>query len=80
MVMKGHFIYLLLIALVIFIQLNYETYGMLTENGICTNGRITIGNDSKILNQSSADFLKNLTMDNRPMAQIVCDAMLNNTN
>ena len=80
MVMKGHFIYLLLIALVIFIQLNYETYGMLTENGICTNGKITIGNDSKILNQSSADFLKNLTMDNRPMAQIVCDAMLNNTN
>ena len=80
MVMKGHFIYLLLIALVIFIQLNYETYGMLTEDGICTNGKITIGNDSKILNQSSADFLKNLTMDNRPMAQIVCDAMLNNTN
>ena len=80
MVMKGHFIYLLLIALVIFIQLNYETSGMLTEDGVCTNGKITIGNDSKILNQSSADFLKNLTMDNRPMAQIVCDAMLNNTN
>ena len=77
--MKGHFVYLLLIALVIFIQFNQDTYGVLTEDGTCTNGNITIGNNSKILNQSSADFLKNLTMDNRPMAEIICAAMLNNT-
>lgn len=80
MVMKGHLIYLILGAVLIFIQFNHLTFGMLTDNGICTNGKITIGNDSKILNQSSADFLKNLTMDNRPMAEIICDAMLNNTN
>ena len=78
--MKGHFVYLFLIALVIFIQFNQDIYGVLTENGTCTNGNITIGNNSKILNQTSADFLKNLTMDNRPMAEIICAAMLNNTN
>ncbi len=78
--MKGYFVYLLLIALVIFIHFNQDTYGVLTENGTCTNGNITIGNNSKILNQSSADFLKNLTMDNQPMAEIICAAMLNNTN
>jgi hypothetical protein len=53
--------------------------GTLTENGICTNGKVTIGNETRILNQSAHSYFKNLTMDNRLMAEIMCQARLNET-
>jgi hypothetical protein len=52
---------------------------VLTDNGICTNGNITIGNETLILNQTAADFIKNLTLDNRIMAEMICHSMLNET-
>ena len=67
----------------LFLSSNYifpsHVYGMLTDNGICTNGNITIGNETLILNQTAADFVKNLTLDNRIMAEMFCDSMLNET-
>ena len=56
-----------------------HVYGVLTDNGICTNGNITIGNETLILNQTAADFIKNLTLDNRIMAEMFCHSMLNET-
>ena len=54
-------------------------YGLLTEEGICTNGIITIGNETQIFNQSAAEYIKNLTSDNSQMGEIFCAAMLNET-
>ena len=54
-------------------------YGLLTEEGICTNGIVTIGNESQILNQSAAEYIKNLSRDNRLMGEVFCEAMLNET-
>lgn len=56
-----------------------NSYGLLTETGICTNGKIIIGNETQILNQSAADYIKNLTTDNRLLAEMVCQSMLNET-
>jgi hypothetical protein len=56
-----------------------RAYGTLTENGTCTDGRITIGNESRILNQTAAEYIKNLTKDNRVMAEMMCHSMLNET-
>jgi len=55
------------------------TYGFLTQEGICTNGIVTIGNETQILNQSAAEYIKNLSSDNRLMGEIFCQAMLNET-
>ena len=52
-------------------------YGVPTDDGVCTNGNVTIGNKTQILNQSAADYLKTLTTDNLLMAQMMCHAMLN---
>jgi hypothetical protein len=59
----------------------YRLYvdGILTENGSCTNGNATIGNESRFLNESADDYLKNLSADNRLMAEILCHGMLNET-
>lgn len=65
------------LAIMIFFPSN--VYGLLTDNGTCTSGRITIGNETQILNESAADFIKNMTTDNRVMAEIFCQAMLNET-
>ena len=54
-------------------------YGVLTDDGVCMNGNVTIGNKTLILNQTAADYIKNLTSDNRLMAQMMCHAMLNET-
>ena len=54
-------------------------YGLLTQEGICTNGIVTIGNETQILNQSAAEYIKNLSSDNRLMGEIFCQAMLNET-
>jgi hypothetical protein len=54
--------------------------GILAENGTCTNGNVTIGasqvNDT---NRSTGDFFKNLTADNRHLAELICQNMLNET-
>jgi hypothetical protein len=54
-------------------------YGLLTEEGICTNGVVTIGNETQILNQSAAEYIKKLSSDNRIMGEVFCHAMLNET-
>jgi hypothetical protein len=56
-----------------------DIYGLLTEEGICTNGVLTIGNESQILNQSAAEYIKNLSSDNRLMGEVFCHAILNET-
>jgi hypothetical protein len=53
--------------------------GILTENGTCTDGIITIGNDTQILNETAAEYIKNLTKDNRLMAEMLCHSFLNET-
>lgn len=52
-----------------------HVYGILTETGICTDGKIIIGNETQILNQSAARYIKNLTMDNRLLAEMVCHSV-----
>lgn len=52
-------------------------FGLLTENGTCTSGNVIIGNKTHIENQSYADFITNLTEDNRPLAEVICENMLN---
>jgi hypothetical protein len=56
-----------------------HVYGVLTDDGVCTNGNMTIGNETLILNQTAADYIKNLTLDNRIMAEMLCHSMLNET-
>ena len=56
-----------------------DIHGLLTEEGICTNGVVTIGNESQILNQSAAEYIKNLSSDNRLMGEVFCQSMLNET-
>lgn len=67
--------------MIIFTSIVYciRAYGVLTENGTCTDGRITIGNETRILNQTAAEYIKNLTKDNRVMAEMMCHSMLNET-
>lgn len=60
-----------------FVLLQNGVYGLLTENGSCMNGKVQLGNSSYIINQSYADFIKNLTKDNRPMAEVMCQSMVN---
>ncbi len=56
-----------------------HVYGLLTEEGICTNGVVIIGNETQILNQSAAEYIKNLSSDNRLMGEVFCHAILNET-
>lgn len=74
------FIYLFIsILILISISSLTEVYGILTETGICTDGQVVIGNETQILNQSAAYYIKNLTKDNRLIAEMVCHSMLNET-
>ena len=66
-------------AIPIMIFFSSHVYGMLTVDGVCTNGNMTIGNETLILNQTAADYIKNLTLDNRIMAEMLCHSMLNET-
>jgi len=73
------FIFLILVLVLLFPSQFYypEVYGVLTENGTCTNENLTIGNTTYILNQTLSDFIKRLTQDNRPLAELICQNMLN---
>ena len=73
------FIFVLLEFVVFFHSQFYcpKVYGVLTENGTCTNENLTIGNTTYILNQTLSDFIKRLTQDNRPLAELICQNMLN---
>ena len=66
-------------AILIMIFFSSHVYGMLTDDGVCTNGNMTIGNETLILNQTAADYIKNLTPDNRIMGEMLCHSMLNET-
>lgn len=74
------FIYLIMVIMILIsIRSLTHVYGILTETGICTDGKIIIGDETQILNQSAAKYIKNLTMDNRLLAEMVCHSMLNET-
>jgi hypothetical protein len=67
-------------ASIIFIAIFFSiVYGLLTDDGTCANGIAIIGNETQILNQSAADYIRNLTTDNRLLAEMVCHTMLNET-
>jgi hypothetical protein len=51
----------------------------LTDSGICTNGELIIGNQTRILNQTAGQYIQNLTGDNRLLAEMLCHSMLNET-
>jgi len=51
----------------------------LTGDDTCTNGIVTAGNQSLILNQSGANYIKNLLNDNRLIREIMCYTILNET-
>jgi hypothetical protein len=71
---------LLVIAFMLLIASNFcfhYVYGIITEDGICTNGVVYVGNKTYILNQTYADFIKNLTNDNRILAEILCEQIMN---
>ena len=77
-----------IILIFVFITLSYvplnvyirPVNAILAENGTCTNGNVTIGasqvNDA---NRTTGDFFKNLTADNRQLAELMCQNMLNET-
>ena len=56
-----------------------HVYGVLGENGVCTNGKITVANEVQVLNLSIGDYIKKLMSDNRLMAEMLCHSMLNET-
>ncbi|HKQ20761.1 MAG TPA: hypothetical protein VJS91_01870 [Nitrososphaeraceae archaeon] len=77
---KPFLIYLMTIAIFFPFTFYFQhIYGLLTEDGICTNGVVTIGNATQILNQSAGEYIKNLSSDNRLMGEVFCQAMLNET-
>ena len=55
----------------------YTVFGLLTENGTCSSGDVTIGNTTSVENQSYADFIKKLSEHNRPLAEVMCENPLN---
>jgi hypothetical protein len=53
-------------------------YAILTENGTCTSGNATkVVNQVININQFNEEYFKNLTSDNRQLAELVCQKMLN---
>ena len=55
-------------------------HAILYENGTCTNGNVTKGDNQVInRNRSMDNFFRNLTRDNRQLADLMCQNMLNET-
>lgn len=69
---KSHIIWIFVVVAMICLALNVHIRfinAILTENGTCTNGNVTVG----------IDFFKNLTNDNTQLAELMCQNMLNET-
>ena len=55
-------------------------YAILYENGTCTSENVTKGaNQSVNVNQLNEEYFKNLTKDNRQLAELICQKTLNET-
>ena len=73
---KSHIIWIFVVVAMICLALNVHIRfinAILTENGTCTNGNVTVGVNHSI------DFFKNLTNDNTQLAELMCQNMLNET-
>lgn len=73
---KSHIILMFVMIAMVCVTLNaYIRFinAMLSENGTCTNGNVTVGVNHSI------DFFRNLTSDNPQLAELMCDYMLNET-
>ena len=71
------FLFIGLMVLFTFHVCSSQVYGILRENGVCTNGKITVANEVQVLNLSVADYIKKLMPDNRLMAEMLCHSILN---
>ena len=55
-------------------------HAILYENGTCTSGNVTKGANLLMnRNRSMDNFFRNLTRDNRQLADLMCQNMLNQT-
>jgi len=55
-------------------------HAILYENGTCTSGNVTKGaNQLMNRNRSMDNFFRNLTRDNRQLADLMCQNVLNQT-
>lgn len=55
-------------------------YAILYENGTCTDVNVTKGaNQGVNVNRLNEEYFKNLTKDNRQLAELICQKMLNET-
>ena len=55
-------------------------HAILTENGTCTNANVTKGaNQVTNRSQINEEYFKNLTSDNRQLAELICQNMPNET-
>jgi ABC-type siderophore export system fused ATPase/permease subunit len=55
-------------------------HAILSENGTCTYGNVTKGVNQVInRNRINEEYFKNLTRDNRQLAELICQNMLNET-
>lgn len=80
---KSTFIWMFLVIALICVSLNVtiqSIHAILYENGTCTNGNVTKGVNQVInRNRSMDNFFRNLTRDNRQLADLMCQNMLNET-
>jgi hypothetical protein len=80
---KSIFIWMFLVIALICVSLNVNIqsiYAILYDNGTCTNGNVTKGANQVInRNRSMDNFFRNLTRDNRQLADLMCQNMLNET-
>ena len=81
---KSTFIWMFLVIALICVSLNVNIlsiHAILYENGTCTSGNVTKGaNQLMNRNRSMDNFFRNLTRDNRQLAELMCQNMLNETN
>jgi hypothetical protein len=72
------FILILVVGMVFFHGIYRSSVsGILTENGTCTDGNVVVGNRTYNSNQTYAEWIRNLTNDNRPLAELICQTILN---
>ena len=80
---KSTFIWMFLVIALICVSLNVNIqsiHAILYENGTCTSGNVTKGADQLMnRNRSMDNFFRNLTGDNRQLADLMCQNVLNQT-